>query len=161
MIEIEGMIIEQYFSIIIDLGANLSYVSPQIVEKCNLKLETFQQAWLEQLATGTKRKVTHKHPKTTVNLNGYETEIHLNILPLGSYDILVGMDQLDKKEEIMNFLDKTVHGIDNEGRVVIVKGKPKTISIRTISALHLKMTTTKGCQVYDVQVEESGQQTEE
>ena len=109
-----------------------------------------------QLATRTKRKVTHKLLKTVVNLNGYENEMHLNIFPLGSYDLLVGMDWLEKHKEIVNWLEKTIHCIDDEGKVVIEKGKLKPISVRKISTLQLKWTITKGCQVYVVQVEELG-----
>ena len=39
MIEIEGMIAEQPIFVLIDPGENLSYVSPQMVEKCKLKSE--------------------------------------------------------------------------------------------------------------------------
>ena len=53
------MIQNQYVSIEIDLGASLSYVSPSIVEKCNLSLKKFEKSWLVQLATGTKRKVVN------------------------------------------------------------------------------------------------------
>ena len=64
MVEMEGNISDQSVTVLIDPGASLSYISPKIVEKCNLKPEKFQQSWLVQLATGTKRKVTHKLPQT-------------------------------------------------------------------------------------------------
>ena len=41
-------------------------------------------------------KVTHKLSQTEINLNGYQTKLNLNILPLGSYDVVVGMDWLEK-----------------------------------------------------------------
>jgi len=46
MIEIKGTILNQIISILIDLGATVSYINPQIVEKCNLKFEKFKNAWL-------------------------------------------------------------------------------------------------------------------
>ena len=92
MIEIEGIISNQPMSILIDPGASLSYISPHIVKICKLKTKQFQHSWLVQLTTWTKRKVTHKLPKTFVNLNGYNIDFKLNNLPLGSYDLLVGMD---------------------------------------------------------------------
>jgi len=58
MFEIEGIILNQDVSILIDPGASLSYISPKMVEICNLKSEKFNNAWFVQLATGTKRKVT-------------------------------------------------------------------------------------------------------
>ena len=64
MVEMEGKISDQSVTVLIDPGASLSYISPKIVEKCNLKTEKFQQSWLVQLATRTKRKVTHKFPQT-------------------------------------------------------------------------------------------------
>ena len=80
--------------------------------KVQIKSKKFQQAWLVRLATGTKRKVTHKLPMIPVNLNGYEIELNLNTLPLGSYDVLVGMNWLQKQKAIVNFLDKTINSID-------------------------------------------------
>ena len=160
MVEMEGKIADQSVTVLIDLGASLSYISPQVVEKCNLKTEKFQQSWLVQLATGTKRKVTHKLPQTAIKLNDFQTEVNLNILPLGSYDLLIGMDWLEKKKAMMNCWDKTLHYVDEEGKHFILKGKPKPISVRQISALQLKITARKGYQVYAVHVEETEQKTE-
>ena len=55
MVEVQGMIQNFFVSILIDLGASLSYISPSIVEKCKLSLQKFENSWLVQLATGTKR----------------------------------------------------------------------------------------------------------
>ena len=156
MVEMEGKVSDQSVIVLIDPGASLSYISPQIVEKCNIKTEKFQQSWLVQLATSTKRKLTHKLPQTVIKLNDFQTEVNLNILPLGSYDLLIGMDWLEKRRAMMNFWDKTLHYIDEEGKPFILKGKPKPISVRQISALQLKRTTRKGYQVYVVHVEELG-----
>ena len=59
MVEVQGMIENHFVSILIDLGASLSDISPSIVEKCNLSLKIFEKSWLVQLATGTKRKVVN------------------------------------------------------------------------------------------------------
>ena len=53
-------------------------------------------------------------------------------MPLGSYDFLIGMDWLEKQKAMMNFLDKTLHCIDKDGKPIIMKGKPKPISMRKI-----------------------------
>ena len=59
MVEVQGMIQNFFVSILIDPSASLSYISPSIVEKCNLSLKKFEKSWLVQLATGTKRKVVN------------------------------------------------------------------------------------------------------
>ena len=57
MVEVEGKLNQIPISILIDLGAILSYVSPTLVEKFNLSVTKFAKSWLVQLATGAKRKV--------------------------------------------------------------------------------------------------------
>ena len=79
-------------SILIDLGASLSYISPDLVEKCKLSVEKFAKSWLVQLATGAKRKVISFVKHCTVKMDQFETSVKLNVLPLCSYDMLIGMD---------------------------------------------------------------------
>ena len=45
-----------------------------------------------QLAMDMKQKVSKIVRDCEVNLNSSPARINLNILPLGSYDILIGMD---------------------------------------------------------------------
>ena len=52
-------------------------------------------SWLVQLATGAKRKVISFVKNCAVTMDQFETFVKINILPLGSYDILIGMDWLD------------------------------------------------------------------
>ena len=59
MVEVQGMIQNLFVSILIDLGASLSHISPSIVEKCKLSLQKFEKSWLVQLAIGTKRNVVN------------------------------------------------------------------------------------------------------
>jgi hypothetical protein len=61
VVEMEGMISNHLVSILIDPGSNLSYVSPQILEKCKLQQVKHVKSWLVQLATGTKIKVTRSY----------------------------------------------------------------------------------------------------
>jgi hypothetical protein len=92
LVEMEGMIANHLVSILIDPGSNLSYVSPQIVEKCKLQQVKHDKSWLVKLATGTKRKATKVIPACQFIMNGLPTRETVNMLPLGSYDPLIGMD---------------------------------------------------------------------
>ena len=94
MVEVEGTINQTPIAILIDPGAILSYILPKLVEKCKLPVEKFENSWLVQLATGAKRKVTFFVKKCAVIMDQFETFVKLNVLPLGSYDILIGMDWL-------------------------------------------------------------------
>ena len=78
--------------ILIDLGASMSYISLRIVELCKLILEKFDKSWLVQLATGTKCKVTSYVKDYELLMSDSIAHAYLNVLPLGSYDLLIGID---------------------------------------------------------------------
>jgi hypothetical protein len=92
MVEVEGMINQKLVSILIDPGASLSYISPTIVEGCKLDKIKHKKSWLVQLAIGTKKKVVELAKDCTIIMDEMETKVYLNILPLGSYYLLIGMD---------------------------------------------------------------------
>ena len=85
-------------------------------------------------------------------MKDFKTQVDLNILPLGSYDLLIGMDWLEKHRVIINCYDKTFSCLDNEGNKVIIKGIPRKVSVREILALQVKKLSRKGCKVFVVHV---------
>jgi hypothetical protein len=54
MIEVEGMINNQPFIILIDSGASHIYIDPRVVESLHLLRSKHERSWLVQLATRTK-----------------------------------------------------------------------------------------------------------
>jgi hypothetical protein len=92
MIEIEGKIDNQSIVIFINSGANHSYIDPKKVENFKKKKCKFEKFWLVQLAIGTKRKIKELVKYFHVSMNGVDTKEYFNIIPLGSYDFLIGMD---------------------------------------------------------------------
>ena len=86
MVEVEGMVNQTPVTILIDPGSSLSYIAPQIVEKCKLSVDKFDNSWLVQLATGAKRKVTCYVKECALVMNYFKTIVKLNVLPLGSYE---------------------------------------------------------------------------
>jgi hypothetical protein len=51
VVDLEGIIYKQPISILIELGSNISYASPQVVETCSLQRKKHAKAWLVQLST--------------------------------------------------------------------------------------------------------------
>ena len=73
-----------------------------------------------------------------ISLNGVNTSVDLNFIPLGSYDILIGLDWMDKNHVVIDCHSKTFTCLDGDGKQSTMKGFPRPISIREISALQLK-----------------------
>jgi hypothetical protein len=96
MIEVEGKIDNQPIAILIDYGASHSYINPNLVEIFHLQRRKHEKSWLVQLAMGAKRRINELVKDCPMDMNGLNTKVDLNIIPLGSYDCLIGMDWLDK-----------------------------------------------------------------
>ena len=69
--------------------------------------------------------------------------MNVNLLPLGSYDILIGMDWLEEIKVLLNCFDKTFTCIDDNGNNIKIKGIPRKVTIREIFALQMKISVVK------------------
>ena len=73
--------------------------------------------------------------KCPLVMNGLATRVDLNVLPLGSYDVLIGMDWLEAHRVKLDCYNKTFECMNEEGNLVAVKGIPKVISVRQVSTI--------------------------
>ena len=106
-----------------------------MVESFHLPRIKHGKSWLVQLDTGAKRKVNEMVKSCLMDMNGLNTRADVNILYLGSYDYLIGMDWLDQHHAILDCHNKAFTCLDEEGTLRKVQGIPTTITIREISAL--------------------------
>jgi hypothetical protein len=88
-------------------------------------------------------------------MNGLSTKDELNILPLGSYDCLIGMEWLDHHHSILDCRRKEFTCLDEEGNRKIVQAIPIVVAIREISAMQLNKCYRKGCQLFAYHVKET------
>lgn len=79
--------------------------------------------------------------------------MNLNILPLGSYDFLIGMDMLEQYRAIFNFVHKTYIFTSENGETQIIRETPRPISTHQIFDVQLKRDTRKKCELFSIQVE--------
>jgi hypothetical protein len=63
-------------------------------------------------------------------MNGLNTKVDVNIIPLGSYDCLIDMDWLEKHRVVLDCCDKTITCLDVEGKQGKVRGIPGAVAIR-------------------------------
>ena len=92
--------------------------------------DKFEKYLLVQLATRTKKKVISFVKRCDFGMNGFKTHADLNILLLGSYDLLIGMDWLEKHRVTLNCYDKTLSCLDDKGNTIVEKGIPRKFTIR-------------------------------
>ena len=85
-------------------------------------------------------------------MNDFLTHVTVNILPLWSYDLLIGMDWLEEHKVVLNCFDKTFTCTDDNGNNIKVRGIPRKVTIREISVLQMKISVRKWCKVFVVYI---------
>jgi hypothetical protein len=93
------------------------------------------KSWLVQLATGTKRKILEYIPNCDIGINGKNTMLKLNVLALGSCDILIGMDWLESNKVLVICYDKSFVYQDENGLKRTIQGLRKPVSVRQLSTM--------------------------
>ena len=71
---------------------------------------------------GTKRKLCEVVVECPLELNILSNPIHFNVLPLGSYDVLISMYWLEKHRAKVDYFNKFVECVDGKGILVEVRG---------------------------------------
>jgi hypothetical protein len=154
MIEVEGKIDTHPIAILIDSRTSHSYIYPNLVERIELKKCNNENHWSVQLSTRTKRRINELVKYFPVSMNGFKyTKVDLNIMPLRSYYLLIGIDWIEKHRAILNCYKKDFTCFDEEDNSRIMQGIPRPIFFRDISALQLKINFRKGCQIYETSME--------
>ena len=102
---------------------------------CTLKKSKHRRSWLVQLATRTKKNISEVVRKCPLVMDGLITCADMNVMPLESYDFLIGMDWLEAHRANLDCYNKTFECLDEEGNLMVLKGIPKLISGRKSSAM--------------------------
>lgn len=137
-----------------DSGATDSFISPSLVVNCKLDSVKQDHGWQVELASGTKVSTDFVVHKCGLSIGGFETSVDLRVIPLGSYDVVLGMDWLGSHKASIDCRKKTIKCQDDQGKDVEIVGIPRPISLRMISAMQLKRSLRKGCQVFVVTTNE-------
>jgi hypothetical protein len=83
---------------------------------------------------GAKSKINELVKDCLIDMNGLSTKVNVNIIPLGSYDCLIGMDWLEKHHVVLDFY-KTITCIDEEGKQGKIQFIPRVVVVRDISTM--------------------------
>jgi len=81
------------------------------------------ESWLVHSDTSTKKRVLHLVRACRFVLNGMPTLAHLNVLSLGSYSMLLGMDWLYLHMTKLDCYDKAIESLKDNGEQRILQGR--------------------------------------
>jgi len=69
---------------------------------------------------------------------------HMNVLPLGSYRMLLGMDWLYLRRTKAYWCEKAIKCLDANGETRIMQGKNKPTSVSMVTAMQANRSCRKG-----------------
>jgi len=93
------------------------------------------ESWLGHSTTSTKKRVRHLVRACRFVLNGLPTLAHLNVLLLGSYSMLLGMDWLYLHMNKLDCYDKAIEFLNDNGEQRILQGRKKATSVRMVTVM--------------------------
>ena len=70
-----------------------------------------------------------------MRMNGLNTNTDVNIIPLGQYDFLIGMDWLEQHHVVLYCYNKVFTCLDEEGNLRTIQGIPRAVTAIEISFL--------------------------
>jgi hypothetical protein len=105
----------------------LIYIALGVVDSNKLKKKTHAKYWLVQLAIGTKRKVFDSFFDYEFSLGDQNTKINLIILSLGSYNIIIEMDCLERQKATLDCYEKSLKYKDENDIVRTIQGIQKLV----------------------------------
>jgi hypothetical protein len=85
-------------------------------------------------------------------MNKLRTQIDLNVIPLGSYDVLIGMDWMENFKVVLDCYNKSFTSVDERSNIINIKGVSRPVSIREIKSLQVKRCIQKGCKIRVVHI---------
>ena len=80
------------------------------------------------------------------------TTTQLNAFPLGSYNMILGMDWLYLHRTKVDFFDKAIECLDDNGEKGISQGKKKPTSVRMVTTMQAKRSCRKDCVMIEVHI---------
>jgi len=73
-----------------------------------------------------------------LEINGFQKKIDLHIIPLGSYDVLIGMDWMERNYSILDCHNKIITCLDEDKNTIQIKGILRLVSIWQVSTIQMK-----------------------
>jgi hypothetical protein len=144
------MIVDQTFSILIDLDATKRFISSATLKRIKVKAIEHDEFIYVEMVLGTKQKFRGKVINCNINLGDFVMKVNIYFTILGSYDIVIGMDWLESHDAILNCKTKWLSLMDDVGQSRAIVGRNQGVSLRFISSLQFQKIMRKGCKLYSI-----------
>ncbi|KAI3670385.1 hypothetical protein L1987_87976 [Smallanthus sonchifolius] len=138
----------QYASILFDTGADRSFVSlnfEPLLAKTRSKLE---KTFTVEVADGNSITIDSIIRDCSLELNGHTFPANLIPMPLGSFDVIIGMDWLSKNHAEVMCFEKYIRIPLPSGDILKVFGEKPCKGLKLMSCITTQKYIRKKCMVF-------------
>ncbi|GJT17408.1 putative reverse transcriptase domain-containing protein [Tanacetum coccineum] len=141
----------RYATILFDIGADRSFISTTFSALINITPTTLENHYDVELADGKIIRVNIIIRGCTLNFMNHPFNIDLMPVPLGSFDVIIGMDWLTKYHGVI-ICDEKIVRVPFEGEILIFQGnrnnQKEESRLNIISYTKAQEYLSKGCDVF-------------
>lgn len=113
-----GRLFGHSFSILIDIGATECFIDHKIVYRLSIRPGYMSHAWMVQYGNQAEKRVDSCLFCSDLELPNFQTQVNFYIVPLGSDDVILGINWLTEHKAAINYEDKVVSCLDDAGNSV-------------------------------------------
>ena len=139
-------------SVLIDVGATNSFISPSTFLRCRLIAHEHSNFRMVEMASGSQQSVGSLVRDFIVNLGGFDTKMNVYIMTLGTYDLILRMDWLESHQAVADCYNKTNLFKNYQGESTVIEGIKQDITLHIILVKKVNKCMRKGCKVYVVKM---------
>jgi hypothetical protein len=151
VIQLHAFIGKHEVLILVDSGSSTSFINQQLADLL-LGSQLLPRPCRVNVADGTQHKCNSFLPGCQWSSQGHQFSTDLKILPLGAFDVILGMDWLEQHNPNIDWIHKTLSIATSTGHIQLQGHRNAQPHCSAISAAELASVSRQGAVAYLVHV---------
>ncbi|XP_071739192.1 uncharacterized protein [Rutidosis leptorrhynchoides] len=132
-------------SVLFDCGVNRSFMSVTLCDKLKLPINVLSEPLRIKVGDGRIVPVTTSVSGVTIEIDGNEFPVTCLVMPIPSFDVVLGMDWLSRHKASIKCHKKLISFPLTDGTRAVARGKRGGFNCLLISMMKAKKSLAKGC----------------
>lgn len=108
-------------SILIDTGATECFIDPKIAAMICVRDGFMAKCWTVEYGNRDEHRAEQCLFCSELELPSFQTKVNLYVAPLGSYDVILGINLLSEHKDLVKCQDKVIECLDDIGHSMVSK----------------------------------------
>ncbi|XP_023763050.1 uncharacterized protein LOC111911512 [Lactuca sativa] len=137
-----------YATILFDSGADRSFITPTFRKLLSHKPSRLKEIYEVEIANGQSEKTHEILEKCLLTLNNYLFHVNLMPMPIGSFDVIIGMNWLSSQRAEILCHEKAIRLPLPNGEALIIYGDKSRKNLKVISCTKTHKYVHRKCSAF-------------